>query len=390
MPGTSMATPHVAGLAALICEAMPSITSYSNKDLIIDTAEDFGVAGWDTAWGHGLVNGFAAIDDILSTACTDVGYPDPGCCHSTSLYPLNPAIVEGVPNTMRAVVKNFGPIPAVNFKVRIGVYNFGNGQADYQICLVNVPGPLAVGASMNIDCPWTPGVTGTPPGSVHACLKSEIIFPNDCNFGNNFAQHNINIQQSFSPAFFRMEVLNPTDCDILVVLDWQLDPPDAPWMFETEAFEFQLGGREPPRQVEMALVPEAPGQDPVRADVRALGFTKDGRLLDLGEVVLFAQAEPLTDCNANGIDDWIDLQTGTSQDNNGDGIPDECQFGPGDMNCDGEVDFGDINPFVLALVNPAAYAAAFPDCNILNGDINGDGEVDFGDINPFVVLLAGG
>ena len=29
-------------------------------------------------------------------------------------------------------------------------------------------------------------------------------------------------------------------------------------------------------------------------------------------------------------------------------------------------------------------------CNIMNADINGDGFVDFGDINPFVGLLCGG
>ena len=59
----------------------------------------------------------------------------------------------------------------------------------------------------------------------------------------------------------------------------------------------------------------------------------------------------------------------------------------GDLNCDFAIDFGDINPFVLALTNPAGYAAAFPLCDIGNGDINGDGRVDFGDINPFVRLL---
>ncbi len=59
----------------------------------------------------------------------------------------------------------------------------------------------------------------------------------------------------------------------------------------------------------------------------------------------------------------------------------------GDQNCDGLVDFGDINPFVLALTNPAGYATAFPYCDIMNGDINADGFVDFGDINPFVRLL---
>ncbi len=59
----------------------------------------------------------------------------------------------------------------------------------------------------------------------------------------------------------------------------------------------------------------------------------------------------------------------------------------GDINCDGAIDFGDINPFVLLLTNPAGYATAFPDCHPLNGDINEDGVVDFGDINPFVRLL---
>ncbi|TWT39990.1 hypothetical protein RAS1_43810 [Phycisphaerae bacterium RAS1] len=62
----------------------------------------------------------------------------------------------------------------------------------------------------------------------------------------------------------------------------------------------------------------------------------------------------------------------------------------GDMNCDGTVDILDINPFVLALSDPAAYAAAFPDCNVNLGDINGDGEVNVLDINPFVALVSGG
>lgn len=61
----------------------------------------------------------------------------------------------------------------------------------------------------------------------------------------------------------------------------------------------------------------------------------------------------------------------------------------GDLNCDGKVDFADINPFVLALTDPTGYAVQFPDCNRMNADINADGKVDFGDINPFVDLLTG-
>ncbi|TWT40385.1 hypothetical protein RAS1_40940 [Phycisphaerae bacterium RAS1] len=62
----------------------------------------------------------------------------------------------------------------------------------------------------------------------------------------------------------------------------------------------------------------------------------------------------------------------------------------GDLNCDGLTDILDINPFVLALSDPAAYQQQFPICPIANGDINMDGNTDVLDINPFVALLTGG
>jgi hypothetical protein len=65
-----------------------------------------------------------------------------------------------------------------------------------------------------------------------------------------------------------------------------------------------------------------------------------------------------------------------------------CGLCKGDVNGDHWVDFGDINPFVLFMSNPAGWLAAYPDANPANGDINEDGFVDFGDINPFVSLLA--
>ena len=61
----------------------------------------------------------------------------------------------------------------------------------------------------------------------------------------------------------------------------------------------------------------------------------------------------------------------------------------GDLNCDGAVNFADINPFVLALTGQAPYEAAFPNYNWLNADCNADGAVNFADINPFVALLTG-
>jgi len=61
----------------------------------------------------------------------------------------------------------------------------------------------------------------------------------------------------------------------------------------------------------------------------------------------------------------------------------------GDLDCDGDVDFDDINPFILALSGQTAYLAQYPDCNWLNADCNADGNVDFDDINALVALLEG-
>ncbi len=67
----------------------------------------------------------------------------------------------------------------------------------------------------------------------------------------------------------------------------------------------------------------------------------------------------------------------------------DCQAqAAGDLNCDGAINAFDIDPFALALVDPAAYAAAWPACDVLLADVNGDGVVNVFDIDPFVELLS--
>ncbi len=56
---------------------------------------------------------------------------------------------------------------------------------------------------------------------------------------------------------------------------------------------------------------------------------------------------------------------------------------PGDCNCDGRINFMDINPFVAVL-------SGGPPCWFANLDMNGDGAINFQDINPFVAILSGG
>ncbi len=63
---------------------------------------------------------------------------------------------------------------------------------------------------------------------------------------------------------------------------------------------------------------------------------------------------------------------------------------PGDANCDGLVNFDDINAFVTSLTGEAAYQAAFPGCEYYNNDANLDGGVNFDDIGAFVCCLVSG
>ncbi len=71
------------------------------------------------------------------------------------------------------------------------------------------------------------------------------------------------------------------------------------------------------------------------------------------------------------------------------GVAAAPQFEVGDLNCDGNVDFFDIDAFIIAVTDPAGYAVAYPDCDLMLADCNGDDSVDFFDIDAFVELITG-
>lgn len=59
--GTSMATPAVAGLAALVRSQFPSLTQTQVKARIEATADDIGPKGFDKEYGHGRINVYKAL-----------------------------------------------------------------------------------------------------------------------------------------------------------------------------------------------------------------------------------------------------------------------------------------------------------------------------------------
>lgn len=64
MSGTSMACPHVSGLAALLLQANGTLTPDEVKAAIARTAVDLGPVGPDTDYGYGRVSAWAAVDNI--------------------------------------------------------------------------------------------------------------------------------------------------------------------------------------------------------------------------------------------------------------------------------------------------------------------------------------
>ncbi len=62
--GTSMATPHVSGVAALVWSCNPALTNADIRNVLSASAKDEGTAGRDTSYGFGLVQAKAAVQSL--------------------------------------------------------------------------------------------------------------------------------------------------------------------------------------------------------------------------------------------------------------------------------------------------------------------------------------
>ncbi len=66
--GTSMAAPHVTGVASLVWSYYPTCTAKQIRNALIKTATDIDLPGRDDRTGHGLVNAYAA-ERYLNAGC---------------------------------------------------------------------------------------------------------------------------------------------------------------------------------------------------------------------------------------------------------------------------------------------------------------------------------
>jgi len=76
--GTSMAAPHVAGVAALVWSKYPFLTNHELRDRLAQTAYDLGAVGFDEYFGYGRVDALNATITINLPPAVTVLYPNGG------------------------------------------------------------------------------------------------------------------------------------------------------------------------------------------------------------------------------------------------------------------------------------------------------------------------
>ncbi|RJP22575.1 MAG: hypothetical protein C4529_05385 [Deltaproteobacteria bacterium] len=94
MQGTSMATPHVAGIAALVWESNPALNGAQMRERLRRTADPVGAAP-NTTWGFGRVNALRAVREsvasITAPSTAVPGVPVPlSSTNSSSAFTGNP------------------------------------------------------------------------------------------------------------------------------------------------------------------------------------------------------------------------------------------------------------------------------------------------------------
>ncbi|MDY7096403.1 MAG: S8 family serine peptidase, partial [Acidobacteriota bacterium] len=354
--GTSMASPHVAGVAALVHQMNPGINPGSVKNLIIQTSEDWGTPGWNADSGHGYVDAWAVIN---ATAQAEPGYPnhgsypEPWLC--TDITTATSPIV-GVANSITVNVYNNSSTPANNVEVTFGVYIYSTGIPDFYSIgaqTVNVP----ANSSVSVTHPWTP--QASPNGNTHACLKSTINYGFDTNFSNNNCNRNISVQQTNSPVEFTFQVQNITHEPATIALEanpqlafprplagnekYVMLPGDRifafdRWTDELGVTEIALEPTDCAEDVTLTLVvkDDATPVDGALFTVPAIATTQEGEVVPLDGITAYGHTPcPGTwggDSDGDAICDDLDncrsINNPEQMDSDGDGVGDFCDPNP--------------------------------------------------------------
>ena len=141
LSGTSMACPHVSGVAALLWSLYPNKTRDWIRLWLQYTADDLGSPGFDVYYGYGRINVRKAVEE-LPPAHELVAYQ-----WTTPLY-----VEPGTTGIINATVLNFGETNETDITVQL----IANGTIVDSVTI----GSLTAGEEISVSLSWTPVIEG--------------------------------------------------------------------------------------------------------------------------------------------------------------------------------------------------------------------------------------
>ncbi|WP_455370096.1 S8 family serine peptidase, partial [[Eubacterium] cellulosolvens] len=171
LSGTSMATPHVSGVAALVWSRFSDYNRDLVRILLQNAADDLGQAGWDQYYGYGRLNAFNVMQGSPSHDIRVSKVIDP-----PMIFPNQLAKIEGI-------IQNIGTNIGSNITVQFIL-------DDTIISSKNII-EIQSGETVYLEFDWTPNHIGTYNITLYALPIIE-----ESTIQNNHLSQQVSVQES--------------------------------------------------------------------------------------------------------------------------------------------------------------------------------------------------
>ncbi len=137
--GTSMASPHMAGVVALMKSVHPGLTPDDVDTLLAngEITDDIGTRGWDRKFGHGLINAYKAVQAAkrLANSGSPPTQPDPRLAVTPTSLALGHGAVAtfSLGNQGGGTLNITGIVPSTSWMTVTQQQTDGNGLGTYQV-----------------------------------------------------------------------------------------------------------------------------------------------------------------------------------------------------------------------------------------------------------------